>query len=151
MNLYHQHLVKDCQTQKVPDNFSLEQWSNTRNVSAYSQENMYRYIKSMDPRNTIDIDGNVGMIALGPQYNNQGGYFIDIPLIEKFLQWSHWKPYNMTEGVIEQYDNFNTKRCPEDLVFGDFDNQTIPSTYSDFINYYYDYGTTIDANLPDKK
>ena len=34
----------------------------------------------------------------------------------------------MTEDVIERYDTFNTKGCPEDLIFGDFNDQPIPST-----------------------
>ena len=29
-----------------------------------------------EPRNTIDIDRTVGSIALGSQYNLQGGYFL---------------------------------------------------------------------------
>ena len=57
----------------------------------------------------------------------------------------------MNEGVIERYDNFNTKGCPEDLIFGDFNNQPIPSTYSYFINYYDDDGTPIGATLEDNK
>ena len=57
----------------------------------------------------------------------------------------------MTEDVIEWYDNFNTKGCPEDRIFGNFNNQPIPSTYSDFINYYCEYGTPIDAALADIK
>ena len=53
----------------------------------------------------------------------------------------------MTEGVIERYNTFNTKGCPEDLIFGDFNYQPIPSTYSDLKNYYDDDGTQIDAAL----
>ena len=53
----------------------------------------------------------------------------------------------MTENGIEQYDTFNTKGCPEDLIFGDFNDQPIPSTYSDLTNYYDDDGTQIDASL----
>ena len=44
----------------------------------------------------------------------------------------------MTEIVIEQYDNFNTKGCPENLSFDDFYYQPIRSTYFDFINDYDD-------------
>ena len=29
----------------------------------------------------------------------------------------------MNEDVIERYDTFNTKGCPEDLIFGDFNGQ----------------------------
>ena len=56
----------------------------------------------------------------------------------------------MTEDVIEQYDTFNTKGCPEDLIFGDFNDQPIPSTYSDITNDYDDDGTQIDAALTEK-
>ena len=65
----------------------------------------------------------------------------------KRLQQSHWTPVNMTEDVIERYGNFNTKGCPEDLIFGDFDNQPIPSTYSYFIHGRDEDGPTIEAAL----
>ena len=55
----------------------------------------------------------------------------------------------MNEDVIEQYDTFNTKCCPEDLIFCDFNNQPIPSTYFDLKNHYNDDVTTIDAALAD--
>ena len=57
----------------------------------------------------------------------------------------------MTEDVIERYNTFNTKGCPEDLIFGDFNYQPIPSTYSDLTNYYDDDGTQIGAALTDNK
>ena len=57
----------------------------------------------------------------------------------------------MTEDSIEWYKNFNTKGCPEDLVFGDFNNQPIPSTYSGLINDYDENVTPIDASLADTK
>ena len=53
----------------------------------------------------------------------------------------------MTEDVIEQYDTFNTKGCLEDLIFGNFNDQPIPSTYSDPTNDYDDDGTKFDADL----
>ena len=53
----------------------------------------------------------------------------------------------MTEDGIERYSNFNTKGCPEDLIFGGFNNQPIISTYSDFTNDYDDDGTPIDDAL----
>ena len=53
----------------------------------------------------------------------------------------------MTEDFIEWYDTFNTKGCPEDLIFGDFNDQTIPPTYSDLTYDYENYGTQIDAAL----
>ena len=65
----------------------------------------------------------------------------------KLLQRSHWTPVNMTEDVIERYETFNTKGCLEDLIFSDFNDQPIPSTYSDLTNYYDDNGTQIEASL----
>ena len=53
----------------------------------------------------------------------------------------------MTEEVIEQYDTINTKGCPQDLIFGNFNDQPIPSTYSDLTNYYDNDGTKIEAAL----
>ena len=75
-----------------------------------------------EPRNTTAIDRTVDAIALGPQYNLQGGYFFESLLTGKHLWWSHWTPVNMTEDVIEQYDTFNVKGFPEDLIFGDFND-----------------------------
>ena len=53
----------------------------------------------------------------------------------------------MTKDVIERYNNFNTKGCPEDRIFGDFNNQPIPFTYSDITNDYDDNYTPIKASL----
>ena len=55
----------------------------------------------------------------------------------------------MTEDFIELYDTFNTKDFPEDLIFGDFNDQPIPSTYSDLTNDHDDYGTQIEVALPE--
>ena len=101
-----------------------------------------------EPQNTIDIDRTVGAIALGPQYNPQGGYFYSL-LTGKRLRRSHWTPVNMNEDVIERYSTFSTKGCPEDLIFGDFNDQPIPSIYSDLTNDYGDNLTQIDAALTD--
>ena len=57
----------------------------------------------------------------------------------------------MTEDVIERYGTFNTKGCPEDLIFGDFNDQPIPSIYSDLTNDYGDNLTQIDAALTDNE
>ena len=57
----------------------------------------------------------------------------------------------MTENVIEQYDTFNTKDCPEEIIFGNFNNQPIPSIYSYLTNDYDDNFTQIDADLADNK
>ena len=102
-----------------------------------------------EPRNTIEIDRTVGSIALGLQYNLQGGNFFEILITGKRLRRSHCTPVNMTEDVIERYDMFNAKGCPEDLIFGDFIDQTIPSTYSDLPNDYDDDVTQIEAALTD--
>ena len=103
------------------------------------------------PRNTIVIDRNVGLIALGPQYNLQEGYFLGGLLTGKHLRWSHWTHVNMAEDVIEEYNTFNTKGCQEDLIFGDFNDQPIPSTYTDLTNGYDDDGTQIYASLMDNE
>ena len=55
----------------------------------------------------------------------------------------------MTEGDIEKYEIFNTKGCPEDLIFVYFNNQPIPSTYSDIMNDYDEDFTPIGAALVD--
>ena len=57
----------------------------------------------------------------------------------------------MTQGAFERYNHFNTKGCPEELVYGSFNNQPIPSTYYDSINDCDDNGTPIDAALADNK
>ena len=57
----------------------------------------------------------------------------------------------MTEDVIERYDTFNTKGCPEDLIFVEFNDQPIPSTYCDLTNDYDYDGTQIDAALADNE
>ena len=78
-----------------------------------------------EPRNTISIDRTFGSIALGPQYNLQGVFFY-ILLTGKRLWRSHWTPVNMNEDVIERYDTFNIKGCPEVLIFGGFNDQPQP-------------------------
>ena len=57
----------------------------------------------------------------------------------------------MTDDVIEQYDTFNTKGFPEDLIFGDFNDQPIPSTYSDITNVYDKDSTQMYAALTDNE
>ena len=57
----------------------------------------------------------------------------------------------MNEDDIERYDTFNTKGCPEDLIFGGFNNQPILSTYRDLTNDSDDDGTPLDAALADNK
>ena len=104
-----------------------------------------------EPQNTIAIDRTVGAIDLGPQYNLQGGYFFESLLTGKRLRRSHWTPVNMTEDVIERYDTFNIKGFPEDLIFGDFNDQPILSTYSDLKNDYDDNGTQINASITHNK
>ena len=57
----------------------------------------------------------------------------------------------MTEDFIERYNKFNTKGCPEDLIFGDFNDEPIPSTYSYLKNDYNKDVTQIEAALTDNK
>ena len=57
----------------------------------------------------------------------------------------------MTEDSIEQYDTFNIIGCPEDLIVGDFNNQSIPSTYSDLTNDYDENVNPNEAALADNK
>ena len=104
-----------------------------------------------EPCTKIDINQTVGVIVLGTQYNLQGGYISETLLTGKRLRWLYWNPLNITEDVIERYNNFNTKSCPKELIFGEINNQTIPSIYSDFINYYDDDGNLIDSKLADNK
>ena len=60
----------------------------------------------------------------------------------------------MTEDVIEWYAIFNTKGCPNELIFGNFHDQAIPPKYYDFLNDDDGYDNnipenTIDNVLPD--
>ena len=73
-----------------------------------------------EPWNTIDIDRTAGAIILVPQYNLQGGFLFGILTTGKHLRRSHWTPFNITEDVIECYDNFNTKRNPDEPLVGKF-------------------------------
>ena len=57
----------------------------------------------------------------------------------------------MTDDFIEQYDTFNTKGCPEDLIFGEFNDQPIPYTYFDITNDYDNNVTQINAALTDNE
>ena len=57
----------------------------------------------------------------------------------------------MTEDVIELYNTFNTKGCHEDLIFGNFNDQPIPSTYSDLTNDYDNDVTQINAAITDNE
>ena len=59
----------------------------------------------------------------------------------------------MTEDVIGRYDTFNTKGCPDEILFGDFCDQLIPPDYYDFLNDEDDNdnhipGTPVDNILP---
>ena len=77
--------------------------------------------------------------------------FFEGLLTGKCLRRSHLTPVNMTEDFIEGYDTFNSKGCPEDLIFGDFNDQPIPSTYYNITNDYDGNGTQIYAALPYNK
>ena len=49
----------------------------------------------------------------------------------------------MTEDTIEGCDTFNTKWCPDELIFGDFNDKLIPSHYYNFLNYDEEDGNNI--------
>ena len=36
--------------------------------------------------------------------------------------------------MIEHYDTFNTKGCPDEIIFGSFNDQPIPYIYYNFLN-----------------
>ena len=62
----------------------------------------------------------------------------------------------MSEDIIELYDTFNTKGCPYELIFGDFNDKPIPSNYYNFLNDDNDNennitGTPIEDALPDNE
>ena len=62
----------------------------------------------------------------------------------------------MAEGVIELYENFNTKAYPDEIIFGYFNDQPIPSNYYNFLNDDDDDGNNIPGTpvydaLPDNK
>ena len=109
-----------------------------------------------EPWNTIDIDRTVGAIILVPQYNLQGGFLFGILTTGKHLRRSHCTPFNITEDVIECYDNFNTKGNPDEPLVGKFHDQPIPPDYYDLLNDDDEDNNNItgapdDYVLPDKK
>ena len=62
----------------------------------------------------------------------------------------------MTENIIERYDTFNTKVCPDKLIFEIFNCQTIPSNCYNFLNYDNEDGnnipgTPVEDSLPNNK
>ena len=62
----------------------------------------------------------------------------------------------MNEDVIERYDTFNTKGFPNGLIFGDINDQLIPSDYYNFLNDENDNGdnlpcTPVGDSLQDNK
>ena len=52
----------------------------------------------------------------------------------------------MTDHVIEHYDTFYTIGCPYELIFGDFNDQPIPSNYYNFLNDDNEDGNKIPVN-----
>ena len=62
----------------------------------------------------------------------------------------------MIENVIEGYDTLKTKGLPRKLFFGDFNEQTIPPNYYNFLNDDDGDGnnspdTPVDESLPDNE
>ena len=55
----------------------------------------------------------------------------------------------MNEDVIEQYYTFNTKQCPNELIFGKFNDQPIPPHWYNSLNYDDDDGTNIPGTTVD--
>ena len=60
----------------------------------------------------------------------------------------------MTKYLIEQCETFNTKVCTDELIFGNFNDQPIPSNYYNFQNDDDDNGNNVTGNpvgydLPD--
>ena len=52
----------------------------------------------------------------------------------------------MTEDLIERYDTLNTKGYPDKLIFGNFNDQPIPSNYYNFLNDDNEDGNNIYGN-----
>ena len=55
----------------------------------------------------------------------------------------------MTKDAIEIYGTFNTKRCPDELIFDDFIDQPIPSNYYNLLNDDYDNGNNVPGTPVD--
>ena len=49
----------------------------------------------------------------------------------------------MTEGVIERYETFNTKGCPDEIILVNLNDQPIPSKYYNILNDDDDNGNNI--------
>ena len=52
----------------------------------------------------------------------------------------------MNEDVIERYDTFKNKVFPNKLIFGDINDQPIPTDYYNFLNDDDDNGDNIPGN-----
>ena len=62
----------------------------------------------------------------------------------------------MTEGVIERYETFNTKGCPDEIIFVNLNDQPIPSKYYNILNDDDDNGnnipgTPVENSLPENE
>ena len=64
-----------------------------------------------EPQNTISIDRTVSAIALGPQYNLQGGYCFESLITGKHLWRSHWTPVNMSHRSMTSSVMLTGVRC----------------------------------------
>ena len=53
----------------------------------------------------------------------------------------------MTGDNNEKYDTFNTKGCPDELILGNFNDQSIPYDYYNLLNYDDDNGNNIPGTL----
>ena len=136
---------------KVPEKLILGNTADYKKVFRLQPGEYVQVHQEYEPRNKIAINQTIIDISLGPQYKLYGGYSFESLLTGKCLWRSQWTPINMNKDVIEQYDTFNTKGFPEDLIFGDFNDQSISSTYYDLTNDYDDDVTQIDAALMEMK
>ena len=62
----------------------------------------------------------------------------------------------LTDYAIKLYDNFNTKGCPDEILFDDFYDHLTPPDYYDFLNDNDENdnnnpGTSVDDVLPENK
>ena len=55
----------------------------------------------------------------------------------------------MTKDAIEIYETFNTKQCPDELIFDDFNDQPIPTNYYNLLNDDYDNGNNVPGTPVD--
>ena len=55
----------------------------------------------------------------------------------------------MTKDVIERYETFYTKGCPDELIFDDFNDWPIPSNFYNLLNDDYNDGNNVPGTPVD--